>query len=272
VRRGWRRPAAQTGPSVVIIGGGFAGLSALNALASARVAVTLVDRNVYSTFQPLLYQVATAGLTSADVAYPLWSVTRKTGARFHKGELTKVDAGQQKVRLNDGTELGYDYLILATGVSANFFGIPGADKHSMSMYTRRDAVAVRERLLDELEQRSWGTSSADLNITIAGGGATGVELAGTLAELRNIALPAAFPAIDPSSMHVTLIERAPDLLAAFRPHQREYARQQLLKRGVDVRLNSTIKEVTTDSVSLADGTSVPTVASVRESAVTLTSP
>jgi NADH dehydrogenase len=257
VRRGWRRPAAQTGPSVVIIGGGFAGLSALNALASARVAVTLVDRNVYSTFQPLLYQVATAGLTSADVAYPLWSVTRKTGARFHKGELAEVDTGQQKVRLGDGTELGYDYLILATGVSANFFGIPGADKHSMSMYTRRDSVAVRERLLDELEQRSWGTSSADLNITIAGGGATGVELAGTLAELRNIALPAAFPAIDPSSMHVTLIERAPALLAAFRPRQREYARQQLLKRGVDVRLNSTIKEVTADSVSLADGASLP---------------
>ncbi|HEX3491628.1 MAG TPA: NAD(P)/FAD-dependent oxidoreductase [Streptosporangiaceae bacterium] len=257
MRRGWRRPAAQSGPSVVIIGGGFAGLSALNALASARVAVTLVDRNVYSTFQPLLYQVATAGLTSADVAYPLWSVTRKTGARFHKGEVAEVDTGRQKVRLNDGTELGYDYLILATGVSANFFGIPGADKHSMSMYTRRDAVAVRERLLDELEQRSWGTNGADLNITIAGGGATGVELAGTLAELRNIALPAAFPAIDPSTMHVTLIERAPDLLAAFRPHQREYARQQLLKRGVDIRLNSTIKEVTTDGVSLADGTSVP---------------
>jgi len=257
VRRGWRKPGAQSGPSVVIIGGGFAGLSALNALASAPLAVTLVDRNVYSTFQPLLYQVATAGLTSSDVAYPLWSVTRKTGARFHKGELAEVDADGQKVRLDDGTELGYDYLILATGVSANFFGIPGADKHSMSMYTRRDAITVRDRVLDELEQRSWGGNSADLNITIAGGGATGVELAGTLAELRNIALPASFPAIDRSSMHVTLIERAPSLLAAFRPRQREYARQQLVKRGVDVRLGSTISEVTADSVSLADGTSVP---------------
>jgi NADH:ubiquinone reductase (H+-translocating) len=256
MRRGWRKPSAQSGPSVVIIGGGFAGLSALNALASARVAVTLVDRNVYSTFQPLLYQVATAGLTSTDVAYPLWSVTRKTGARFHKGQLSQVDTGQQKVRLDDGAELGYDYLILATGVSANFFGIPGADQHSMSMYTRRDAVAVRERLLDELEQRSWGRNSADLNITIAGGGATGVELAGTLAELRNIALPAAFPAINPASMHVTLIEQAPSLLAAFRPRQREYARQQLLDRGVDIRLSSTIKEVTADGVTLADGTSV----------------
>ena len=257
MRRGWRKPRPQSGPQAVIIGGGFAGLSALNVLASAKVAVTLVDRNVYSTFQPLLYQVATAGLTSTDVAYPLWSVTRKTGAGFHKAELTEVDAAGQRVRLDDGTELGYDYLILATGVSANFFGIPGADKHSMSMYTRRDAVAVRERVLDELEQRSWGGNSDDLNITIAGGGATGVELAGTLAELRNIALPASFPAINPSSMHVTLVEQAPSLLAAFRPRQRDYARQQLLVRGVDVRLSSTISEVTADSVNLADGTSVP---------------
>ena len=102
--------------------------------------------------------------------------------------------------------LGYDYLIMATGVSANFFGVAGADKHSLSLYTRRDAVVVRERLMDELEQRSWGWQSADLNITVAGGGATGVELAGTLAELRNIALPATFPEIDP--VHVTCAHRA----------------------------------------------------------------
>src|ERR1700722_10609074 len=180
VRRGWRKPGAQSGSSVVIIGGGFAGLSALNALASAPLAVTLVDRNVYSTFQPLLYQVATAGLTSSDVAYPLWSVTRKTGARFHKGLMTALDTERRVVRLDDGTDLAYDYLILATGVSANFFGIPGAAQHSMSLYTRRDAVALRERLLAELEVRSWGGVSAGLDVTIAGGGATGVELAGTL--------------------------------------------------------------------------------------------
>src|ERR1700760_644641 len=103
-------------PRVVIVGGGFAGLSALRALRRADVTVTLVDRNVYSTFQPLLYQVATAGLTSSDVAYPLWSITRKTGARFHKGELARVDLDRRVVRLDDGTELEYDYLIMATGV------------------------------------------------------------------------------------------------------------------------------------------------------------
>jgi NADH dehydrogenase len=257
--RGQRGPDVATGsaPAVVIVGGGFGGLSALNALKGSGAAVTLVDRNVYSTFQPLLYQVATAGLTSADVAYALWSVSRKTGARFHEGTLTGVDFDGRVARLDDGTELRYDYLILATGVSANFFGIPGADENSMGMYTRRDAVALREWLMRELESRSWGGNKAGLNITIAGGGATGVELAGTLAELRNIALPAAFPAIDPSTFRVTLVEQAPALLAAFKRKEQDYARAQLLDRGVDIRLNTTIKEVTPDGVHLADGTSVP---------------
>jgi NADH:ubiquinone reductase (H+-translocating) len=247
-------PAAPAGrPRVVIVGAGFAGLSALSTLRRGEADVTLVDRNVYSTFQPLLYQVATAGLTSSDVAYPLWSVTRKTGARFHKGLMTGLDLQRRVVRLDDGTDLGYDYLILATGVSANFFGIPGAAQHSMSLYTRRDAVALRERLLAELEVRSWGGVTAGLAITIAGGGATGVELAGTLAELRNIALPAAFPAIDRNSVKVTLIEQAKELIGPFPASQREYARRQLLRRGVDVRLGTAIKEVTPDGVVVADG-------------------
>jgi NADH dehydrogenase len=252
-----RSAARQAGPRVVVIGGGFAGLAALHALRGRGMAVTLVDRNVYSTFQPLLYQVATAGLTSSDVAYPLWQVTRKTGAQFHRGMVAHIDTKNRVVGLDDGSELGYDYLILATGVSANFFGIPGADEQSMSMYTRRDAVALRERIESELERRSWGGVTAGLSITIAGGGATGVELAGTLAELRNIAVPASFPGIDPAQVKVTLIEQAPALLTAFRPREREYARRQLQQRGVDVRLDTTIKALAPGQVLLADGTSVP---------------
>jgi NADH dehydrogenase len=264
MRRARRHPRARSpaGPSVVVIGGGFAGLSALGVLKGSRAVVTLVDRNVYSTFQPLLYEVATAGLTAADVAYPLWSVTRKTGARFHKGVLVAADFARRIVRLDDGAELHYDYLILATGVSANFFGIPGADKYSLSLYTRRDAVALRERLMTELESRSWEGNASGLNITIAGGGATGVELAGTLAELRNIALPAAFPEVDPATVRVTLIEQAPALLAAFQPKEQEYARQQLLHRDVDVRLGTAIKDVQPDCVLLADGTTVPSTITV----------
>jgi NADH:ubiquinone reductase (H+-translocating) len=250
---------------VLIIGAGFAGLSALQALKRWNSSVTLVDRSPYSTFQPLLYQVATAGLTSADVAYPLWAVARKHRARFRRGELAGVDYAARRIRLADGTELGYDYLILATGVSATYFGVAGAAENSLGLYTRRDAVALRNRLIAEFDRRSYGAdgrgdgqANDDLSITIVGGGATGVELAGTVAELRNIALPAGFPEIDPATVHVRLVEQGPALLAPFQPSLREYARRQLLARGVEIRLNTAIKKVSADSVVLADGTQVPT--------------
>ena len=201
---GKRRPP--DGPRVLVVGGGFAGLSALQVLARSTAQVTLVDRNVYSTFQPLLYQVATAGLTAADVAYPLWSITRKTRAHVRKGELAGLDLAARTARLADGTDLGYDYLVIATGVSANFYGVPGAQANSLSLYTRRDAIALRNRLLAEFERRAAGTAvDSELDITVVGGGATGVELAGTLAELRNIALPAAFPEIDRDKVRVRII-------------------------------------------------------------------
>jgi NADH:ubiquinone reductase (H+-translocating) len=250
---GKRRTA--DGPRVLVVGGGFGGLSALNVLARSGARVTLVDRNVYSTFQPLLYQVATAGLTSADVAFPLWAVTRKTRAHFRKGKLVGLDPASRTARLADGAELGYDYLILATGVSANFFGVQGARENSLSLYTRRDAITLRNRLLEEFERRAAGDADPELDITVVGGGATGVELAGTLAELRNIALPAAFPEIDRSKVRVRLIEMADALLTPYRKRQRDYARRQLTNRGVDVFLDTTIKEIAPDKVALADGSS-----------------
>ena len=158
-------------------------------------------------------------------------------------------------RLADGAELEYDYLILATGVSANFYGVKGAQQHSLSLYTRRDAIALRNRMLEEFELRASGDADAELDITVVGGGATGVELAGTLAELRNIALPAAFPEIDRSKFKVRLIETADALLTPYRKRERDYARQQLVDRGVDVFLDTTIKEIAPDKVTLADGSS-----------------
>jgi NADH dehydrogenase len=241
------------GPRVLVIGGGFGGLSALHALARSGATVTLVDQNIYSTFQPLLYQVATAGLTSADVAYPLWAATSRTGARFRKGELASLDLDRRIATLAAGEELSYDYLVIATGVSAAFYGVAGAAENSMSLYTRRDAVVLRNTLLDELERRNEGHTDPDLDVTVVGGGATGVELAGTLAELRNIALPAAFPEIDRAEFRVRLIEMGPALLAPYRESLRNYARQQLLRRGVDVILCTAIKEVRPGSVLLEDG-------------------
>jgi len=251
MRSGDRRTG--DGPQVLIIGGGFAGLSALQALAGSGAAVTVVDRNVYSTFQPLLYEVATAGLTAADVAYPLWSATFRHRGSFRKGELTGLDANQRIVTLASGEQLRYDYLIIATGVSAAFFGVAGAAEHAVGLYTRRDAVSLRNTLMDELERRNEGLAGPELDVTIVGGGATGVEMAGTLAELRNFALPAVFPNVDRSMFRVRLIEMAPALLMPYKERLRRYTRQQLVDRGVDVLLNTAIKEVRQGSVLLADG-------------------
>jgi NADH:ubiquinone reductase (H+-translocating) len=249
------RPGPADGrPEVVIIGGGFAGLSALDALAHANARVTVVDRNIYSTFQPLLYQVATAGLTAADVAYPLWSATGRRGSSYRKGELAAVDLDQRVVTLAAGDTLSYDYLIIATGVSAAFFGVPGAAEHALSLYTRRDSVALRNLLMDELERRNEGQTDPQLDVTVVGGGATGVELSGTLAELRNVALPAVYPNIDRSMFHVRLIEMAPALLMPYHDSLRRYTRRQLADRGVEVLLNTAIKQVRARSVLLADGT------------------
>ena len=244
---------AGDGPRVVIVGGGFAGLTALHALDRSGAAVTLVDRNVYSTFQPLLYEVATAGLTAADVAYPLWSATFRRGAQFRKGDLSALDLERRVVTLDSGEQLSFDYLIVATGVSAAFFGVPGAAEHALSLYTRRDAVTLRNTLMDALERRNEGLTDPEIDITVVGGGATGVELAGTLAELRNFALPAVYPNIDRAKFHVRLIEMGPALLAPYHRKLRDYARQQLADRGVDVMLDIAIKEVRDGSVLLSDG-------------------
>jgi NADH:ubiquinone reductase (H+-translocating) len=251
MRRSERR--ADGRPLVVIIGGGFAGLSALQALPSGRASVTVVDRNVYSTFQPLLYQVATAGLTSADVAYPLWSATGRRDASYRKGEVAGIDVEQRIVMLTAGESLRYDYLIVATGVSAAFFGVPGAAEHTLSLYTRRDSVVLRNALMDALELRNEGRTDPELDITVVGGGPTGVELSGTLAELRNFALPAVYPNIDASMFRVRLIEMAEALLMPYHDSLRRYTLRQLTRRGVEVLLNTTIKEVRAGSVLLADG-------------------
>ena len=267
--RGVTRRASATGaPRVVVVGMGFAGLATVKRLTRAGMRVTLVDRNIYSTFQPLLYQVATGGLNPSDVAYPLRAFAHRYGARFQRGELVNIDDAAKKITLRQGEELDYDYLVLASGVTAAYYGVTGADKHSLAMYTRRDAIALRDHIMAWLERLSGEDRGRSLAITIVGGGATGVELAGTLAELRNIALATAFPDIDRSRMQIRLVEQAPALLAPYTPSLREYAHRQLLDRGVDVRLDAQIREITADHVVLADGEHLPSDVTVWAAGVT----
>jgi NADH dehydrogenase len=244
----------QPGPGrVVVVGAGFAGLASMARLRHTGARVTLVDQNIYSTFQPLLYQVATGGLPSSDVAYPVRATTRKYRAAFRYGEVDSLDLAQREVVLSDGTRLGYDYLILATGVTASYFGVDGAAEHTQGLYTRKDAIALRDQLMNRLEYLNTEDSSGGLAVTVVGAGATGVELAGTLAELRNIALATAFPNVDPARVQIRLIEMADHALAPFQHGLQEYARRQLVARGVDVRLGTQISKVTADHVTLGDG-------------------
>jgi NADH dehydrogenase len=239
---------------VVIVGAGFAGLSAVGKLRNSGLHVTVIDKHLYSTFQPLLYQVATGGLNPGDVAYPVGGFTVRRNAKYIRGELAAIDRAARVARLEDGREIGYDYLIIATGVSANYFGVKGAAENTFGLYSRTDAIVLRDHIMNGFELLSADPDRRrQLAVTVVGGGATGVELAGTLGELRNDMLRATFPDVDPARLHIRLVEMAPELLMPFHPRLREYTRRQLVKRGIDIRVNTTIREVTKDQVLLADG-------------------
>jgi NADH dehydrogenase len=189
------------------------------------------------------------------VAYPAGGFVRRYGANFRRGELAAIDSTSRTIKLSNGREAEYDYLIVATGVSASYYGIKGAAEHTFGLYTRTDALALRDHLMAGFERLS--VDSGDLNVTVVGGGATGVELSGTLAELRATVLGATFPDVDPSRVHVRLVEAGPALLGPFNEKLREYAKAQLVARDVDVRLNTPIGEVTDSRVLLVDGEDLP---------------
>ncbi|HYJ67946.1 MAG TPA: NAD(P)/FAD-dependent oxidoreductase [Nocardioidaceae bacterium] len=251
-------PAGATRPHVVVIGGGFGGLETVRALRRAPVDITLVDRHAYNTFQPLLYQVATAGLNPGDITYFLRSVSaRQSNVRFRKGEVVGVDPDAQTVALETGETLTYDYLVVASGVTTNWFGIPGAEEHALALYTRRQSLAVRDRIFAFLEHAAANGSDRDLRIVVVGGGATGVEMAGALAEMRNQGLGKVYPELDPKHIHVALIEMADRLLLPFHPKLSRYAAKQLTKRGTDLRLSTAVAEVRPDAVVVKDGEVIP---------------
>lgn len=260
-RRGRRlipTPDGHTWPHVVIIGGGFAGVNAVFELRKARVRVTLIDRNVYKTFQPLLYQVATAGLNPGDVTMFLRGIQLKApNMRFRQGEVTHINTERNIVHLHDGASVKYDYLIISSGATTNFFGTAGAKEHAMPMYTRLQALKIRERIFAELErasQLSETHTNDKLNISIVGGGPTGVELAGALADFRLGELDILYPEMDPGTLKISLIQRGTELLKTFNESHRDYAAKELKARGVQLVLGEGVQEVGYDYVKLANGT------------------
>lgn len=246
-------------PHVIILGGGFAGAHAVGALRDARVRVTLIDRNVYKTFQPLLYQVATAGLNPGDVTMFLRGLSLKVpNMRYRQGEVEGVDPERKVVKLDEGqkgiNELSYDYLIVANGATTTYFGTPGAEEHAMPMYTRSQALAIRDRIFSELERSSREDVRGHdkLHVCIVGGGPTGVEIAGALADFRMQELDILYPEMDPGTLQVTVLQRGDELIKEFSPKYREYAAEELKDRGVTLRLGHGVKEVGYDHVVLDD--------------------
>lgn len=242
-------------PRVVVVGAGFAGLAAIEVLRDAPVELVVVDRHNFTTFQPLLYQVATAGLNAGDVAYPLRTVLRRARhAHFIQGTLAEVDAKRRFIGLEDGRIVDYDYLILGIGASASFFGIPGAEERSHTIYTLDAAVDVRNHIFQRFEYAaSHGVHDGVLTFVVVGGGATGVELAGAIAELAHRALYTDFTMLGPDDVKVVLIEQRGRLLEAFHEDLSEYARRELRARGVTVLLNETVESVEEGLIVLKSG-------------------
>ena len=183
-------------PHVVIVGAGFGGLSATDELSKEGFRVTLLDRFPYNTFQPLLYQVATGGLNPGDVTYALrYFAAGHEGVRFRVAEVVDIDHDQQQVVCDDGVRVDFDYLIIGNGITTNHFGIPGAAEYTMSMYTRAEALRVRDTIFGSLEIISGEPemSTHGFTIVIVGGGPTGVEMAGQLAELKTETIPSIYP-------------------------------------------------------------------------------
>ncbi len=245
---------------IVIVGAGFGGQHAYSELADAGYEVTLIDRNPYATFQPLLYQVATGGLNPGDIAYPLRRLvagSKGRGTSFRRATVTGIDTENKLVRTSRGEPIAYDKLILAQGAGPNFFGIPGAEEHAHTIYSRTAALRVRDIIFSALEQMTTeGGPNRRFTALVVGGGATGVEMAGALAELKSEAIPVVYPELSQDQFRVVLAEMADSLVTPFAPRLRRYTLHQLRKRGVDVRLNTAVKEVRPESVDLSDGTSI----------------
>lgn len=257
---------------IVVAGGGFAGINLIKQLSKdKRFHITLIDKNNYNFFPPLLYQVATAFIEPSNISYPFRRMfQQKTNIRFHMGSLLRVNPAANTVETDTGT-LEYDYLVLAMGSESNYFGIEGIRKNAFPMKTIDDALNLRNYLLLNLEKAVRENDIAEkqkrLAVVIAGGGPTGVEVAGMLSELRRYIAKKEYPEIKHLESPIYLIEAAPVLLGTMSKKSQQEASNILNKLGVHVILNTAVKDYTDGKVLLADGTTIDTSVMIWTSGV-----
>jgi len=249
---------------VMVLGGGFGGLAVTRALARADVRVTLIDRRNHHLFQPLLYQVATASLAPSDIAEPIRSIVAKhRSATVRLAEATQVDLERKRVCIHhvqgateDPTWVEYDYLVIALGVQQSWFGHAEWKKHAPGLKTLRDALEIRRRVLMAFERAEWATDPDErarlLSFVVVGGGPTGVELAGALAEIALTTFRRDFRNIDTRDSRVVLIEGGAGVLASYPEHLQARAKTQLEELGVEVRLGQLVSQVDADGVVVGD--------------------
>jgi NADH dehydrogenase len=242
---------------VLILGGGFAGAGAAQKLKDGEAEVVLVDRHDYHTFQPLLYQLATGLLETSAVGHSLRDLLEAHGnATIHKARVTGIDLGRRTVSFDGLEPISYDYLVVGLGAEVNFFGTEGAAEHAFPMYTLPHAVRLKDHLLERWEAADRDpslVSDGALNVVVVGGGPTGVETAGAIAELYRGDFTRDYRLADDGDARVTLVEAGPELFPMFKPKLRDYAADALEKRGVEVRAGTAVASVSDRRVTLKSG-------------------
>ncbi len=246
---------------IVIVGGGFAGINVAEKLAGNKnFKITLVDKNNYNFFPPLIYQVATAYLEPSSISFPFRKLFRKKGnIQFRMGELMAVQPAEKKIILNNG-ELEYDYLVFATGAETNYFGLENVRKNAIPMKTLNDAIEMRNILLQRMERAAICKNSKErrkyLNIVIAGGGPTGVEVSGMFAEMRNGVLRKEYPELSTSVSNIILVDGSSELLGPMSKKSQQNTYNALKKLGVIIKLNSRVTDFKDDTVYLSSGETI----------------
>jgi NADH:ubiquinone reductase (H+-translocating) len=262
---------------VVIVGGGFGGLACARKLDGRDVDVLLVDRESHHTFSPLLYQVATALLNPTDIAYPLRTVFRDSdNVRVRQSLVTEVDLERRAIQTSDGAKIAADYLVLATGSATDWFGNRALTETTLPLKTLGNAIRLRNHVLACLERASQAESDEErrrfLTFVVVGGGATGVEYAGALAELLEIVLGHDHPELAPSLARIVLVEYAPRLLGAFPEKLGEYARGALERKGIEVHTGVRLDAHAGSLARLSDGEEIATATVVWAAGVKAASP